>query len=325
MADSFQGYGKMGLGAPKQQSKSMGGKWCVTEKVHGANFSMHVDRNGLLRCAKRTGFLAEHEDFFGSSSVVSRLREQITELGVALLEEDPRYDNVAFFGELCGGAYPHEAVDAEPRVQAVQQGIWYSPRVEFILFDIARLMDPCAGHDTTDSHFLPFKRCVELAEEHQIPHVPLRVVGTRGECANSNPKFQTEVPELLGYPPIEKNLAEGFVAKPWDTDTPMRDRPVFKIKIKEFSEGEGSVPPVGDPAMEAYLFGLINPNRVAAAASKVGDPLLRAHWADIVDLVLADVVEEVGPEDETLIRLVDQLRCETYDILARAVAEANKE
>ena len=99
-----------------------------------------------------------------------------------------------------------------------------------------------------------------------------------------------------------------------------QERPIFKIKIKEFSEGEGCRPTSGDPAMVAYLLGLINPNRIAAAASKVGDPRDRSHWRAIVDLVLADVVVEVGAEDETLIRLADQIRSKAFDLLARAAA-----
>ena len=37
----------------------------VLFQVHGANFSVYVDGGGKLLCAKRRGFLAEHEDFFG--------------------------------------------------------------------------------------------------------------------------------------------------------------------------------------------------------------------------------------------------------------------
>jgi len=60
---SFAGYGKIPLG--RCDASDPGGDWCVTEKVHGANFSVHLDRSGTIHCAKRTGFLKEHEDFFG--------------------------------------------------------------------------------------------------------------------------------------------------------------------------------------------------------------------------------------------------------------------
>jgi len=40
-------------------------------QVHGANFSVHIDKLGKLRCAKRKGFLADNdEDFFGHFAVL---------------------------------------------------------------------------------------------------------------------------------------------------------------------------------------------------------------------------------------------------------------
>jgi len=301
----------MGLGAPKGKAKDAGGLWCCTEKIHGANLSIHLDRVGRLKCAKRTGFLAKDDNFFGHFTTLSRLREPISRLGEAVLAKEPGCTTVAFFGELCGGQYPHEDVEAEPHAFPVQQGIWYSPRVEFVLFDIA-LIQAVA----TESHFLPYKQTVELAEAHGLPHVKPLLVGSRGACASHSPKFVSKIPQLLGYPPILKdNWAEGFVAKPYDAASPMTDRPIFKVKIKEFSEGEGGAPPAGDAAMEDYLKSLVNPNRVAAAASKVGDPRDRSHWSPIVELVLVDLVEEVGVDDETFLRLLDQLRCQAFDLL----------
>jgi hypothetical protein len=75
---------------------------------------------------------------------------------------------------------------------------------------------------------------------------------------------------MFALPPIAGNLAEGIVVKPWDCETLMDERPIFKIKIQEFQEGEGSAPPPGDPSMKSYLLSQINENRLAAAASKVG-------------------------------------------------------
>lgn len=41
-----------------------------SSQVHGANFSVHIDKLGKLRCAKRKGFLADDEDFFGHFAVL---------------------------------------------------------------------------------------------------------------------------------------------------------------------------------------------------------------------------------------------------------------
>ena len=316
---SFIGYGKMGLGGAdkKRTKKSLGGKsvWCCTEKVHGANFSVHVDRTGLLRYAKRTGWLSTDETFFNYHSCISRLRSSLQHAAQVLLEENPHVLRVAFFGELCGGHYPHEKVQSAGD-KAVQVGVWYAPRIEFLIFDMALIHATAA-----ESVFIPYARAVELAEAHDLPHVPLLCIGARGICADYDPRFQSKVPESLGLPPIEGNMAEGFVAKPYNIETPMVERPIFKLKTKEFSECAGSPPARGDPTMVEYILGLVNENRVAAAASKVGDPRDRDHWDEIVDLVLQDVVEEVGTEDETLQRMVDQIRCLSYDTVAQLNAK----
>jgi hypothetical protein len=88
--------------------------------------------------------------------------------------------------------------------------------------------------------------------------------------AIQDPKYTSLVPSMFALPPIAGNLAEGIVVKPWDCETLMDERPIFKIKIQEFQEGEGSAPPPGDPSMKSYLLSQINENRLAAAASKVG-------------------------------------------------------
>merc|ERR1712194_823805 len=101
----------------------------------------------------------------------------------------------------------------------------------------------------------------------------------------------------LGLPQIDNNSAEGIVAKPWDRETPFTDRAIFKVKTVEFNEGDGCAPLPGDLAMKDYLLSLVNENRLAAAASKVGDLVDQLHWNEIIEHVIADIVEEVGDED----------------------------
>lgn len=307
---SFQGYGKMGLGTARGSS-SVAGNWCVTEKVHGANFSLHMDRIGRIRCAKRTAFLATHENFFGHFSVLARIRSSALQAANDCFQEFGEASVVILFGELFGGRYSHPDVPAVAGVRPVQTGIWYSPRVEFILFDVAiRQGEVCT--------FVSYNRVVELAVKHELLHARPLLIAPRGQCAAFAAKFPTGVPAILGLPAIDKNFAEGIVAKPWDRATAAEDRPILKVKIKEFSEGDGCPPAAGDPAMEEYLLSLVNTNRLAAAVSKVGDPLDRRLWDEIVQHVIADIVEEVGEEDECFVRMRDQLCCETYDLLADA-------
>ena len=100
------------------------------------------------------------------------------------------------------------------------------------------------------------------------------------------------------------------MVKPWDCETLLEDRPIFKIKIKEFQEGEGSAPASGDPSMRSYLLSQINEHRLAAASSKVGRLTDVERWDErlgglkclflalrIIDLVIEDIREDVGAMD----------------------------
>ncbi|CAE7575065.1 REL1 [Symbiodinium sp. CCMP2456] len=300
----FAGYGKIPLGSCR--ASDSGGDWCVTEKIHGANFSVHVERSGALRCAKRTAFLKEHEDFFGHYRMLSRYRAKF--LGLAReVFENTETSSVALFGELCGGKYPHKEVPEEPHTRPVQTGVWYNPVVEFVLFDIG--LSRAGGRC-----FMAFKTVVELAAKHKLPSVPVLLVGPRGDCANFNPRFESQVSAAFGLPAISGNLAEGVVVKPWDRETAAKDRPILKVKTQEFCEGDGCPPAAGDPAMRDYLLAQVNDNRLDSAASKVGSLELPDNWEAIVDLVLEDIVQDVG-DDPTLSALQPQLRCEAFDLI----------
>lgn len=278
--------------------------------MHGANFSVHVDGRGKLLCAKRRGFLAEHEDFFGHFAMLTKLRRSLQALARDIIEslEADHVTYVTIFGELCGGKYPHPDVTEVPYVQPVQVGVWYSPAIEFIVFDVAIFSG------TKPSWFLPFKSVTDFSKKHQLPAVPVLFVGSRGDCSNYDPKYTSLVPSMFALPPIAGNLAEGIVVKPWDCETLMDERPIFKIKIQEFQEGEGSAPPPGDPSMKSYLLSQINENRLAAAASKVGPLTDVRGWEEIINLVIEDIRDEIG-DDPTLLAMEQHLRCVTYDLL----------
>jgi len=334
--EAFVSYGKMGLGRPVADKVSTGGLFCVCEKVHGANFSTHVDRLGRLRCAKRTAFLGKHEDFFGHCAV---LGERHAGLGghasghaavMALAEEvfaqQPDADRVILFGELCGGKYPHKDLRTdEPRekTQPVQLGIWYSPRVEWMVFDIAL-------RSATTERFLPYSAVVELARRHGLFCAePLRIDRYQ-KCVHHPARFQTQVPTALHaqrqhaapLPPLAENLAEGIVIKPWDTASTADNRPILKLKIEEFSEGGGQPPETSEAALREFVLGLMNRNRVAAARSKVGPPPaarqeLELWRVQIATAAAADCLDDLG-DAELGRRFRDQLFCAALAILSES-------
>lgn len=46
-------------------------------------------------------------------------------------------EKIFIYGELFGGEYPHPEVNPVSGVQAIQTGVYYSPRIEYCAFDIA--------------------------------------------------------------------------------------------------------------------------------------------------------------------------------------------
>ena len=118
---TFVGYGKIGLGTCGTDA-GLSSSWCVTEKVHGANFSIHFD-GGKLRCAKRKGFLDENEDFFGHFGILTRLRSSLVSMARDIMEL--KVEKVIIYGELCGGKYPHPDVKEVAYTRPVQVGVWH--------------------------------------------------------------------------------------------------------------------------------------------------------------------------------------------------------
>jgi Rnl2 family RNA ligase len=110
--------------------------WVVTEKIHGANFGITTD-GSEVRFAKRKEFLQSDEDFFDYQSLRAQLVHQVKEIFKILQAERTRTLRVFVYGELFGGDYPHPEVPEIPYVQAVQTGIYYSPKIEYCAFDIA--------------------------------------------------------------------------------------------------------------------------------------------------------------------------------------------
>jgi len=64
-------------------------QWVVTEKVHGANFSV-VYEDGNLKYAKRKEYLSWNDDFFGFQLVINNIENNIMRLSESSLVENIR-------------------------------------------------------------------------------------------------------------------------------------------------------------------------------------------------------------------------------------------
>ena len=285
-------YNKISVSGSQAITSHTKHKWCVTEKVHGANFSVYIWPSGCIRCAKRTGFIPDDESFFDHFRVIERYRDSMTALSNYLFTEQ-ECDVVVLFGELFGGAYP----DYDSPTSPVQQGVWYSPDLEFMLFDI------CTNkHHATNFNFLSFQHTIMLGKKYGLCCAEPLLVGTLTEALSYDPHFPSTLPALLGLPPpCDTNIAEGIVIRPYDIEQPFGadGRGMTKVKVAQFSEGTGCPPSAASDMthLRQWVISLVNPNRIAAAISKVGCPTDRSYWQAIVLAVVVDVAEECGLDD----------------------------
>lgn len=276
------------------------GEWIVTEKIHGANFCVVTDGH-TVRAAKRKAFLAPGDDFFGHEALLVHLAPAARELCARARAADPRVARVLVYGELFGGGYPHPEVAADPAVQPVQTGVWYTPRIAFAAFDVGVVRE---GDEARA--YLPHDEAAALCHEVGILHARPLLRGTYAAAIGFPLGFPTTIPALLGLPPLGPgNKAEGVVLKP-ARPIALRDgrtvRPVVKRKIAEFAEdarfheaekwAARPAPAGALAALEYEASALLTEARLAAAVSKVGR-LSSARAEEVAALIVEDLRAEL--------------------------------
>ncbi|GIQ82278.1 hypothetical protein KIPB_003384 [Kipferlia bialata] len=263
--------------------------WYVTEKVHGANFSLLTDGQRVYP-ASRKGLLSKEaqKTFFGMLELLPSLSKQAKALFSDVLDVNPDTAAICIFGELFGGnRYPGYDPGLSP-VSPVQEGILYSPLVSFMVFDIS-VISIDGGR-----FYLPFSDTISLcaAKDVQLPTVPVLYRGPRVQCMEYEAGRESLVPALLGYPSPPCNTAEGIVIRP---DVPLYDgqgqRCMLKRKVARFSELEAhTLPRLSAPEAlaEAELLRRAVPARLDAVQSKLG---LSVPVSDLCHALVDDCLE----------------------------------
>ncbi len=245
----------------------MGGPWVALEKLHGAQLVV-ASSGDEIRIGKRKAWLSADEPFFGwqllHSELACALRNIASALGSA---------HTVVYGELVGGRYPHPDVAPLPGLSPVQTGIWYTPSLAWVPFDIL-----VASGDDDEGELLAHRDVEALVTAAGMHAPPCLKRGPRAQLEHIPTRFATRVPPWWGLPPIADNFAEGIVLKP-DTRIAAGARPVIKRKLPEFDDARFGEAVTWKPSylgVEDFLRWverLVQPARLASARSKVGkDP-----------------------------------------------------
>jgi Rnl2 family RNA ligase len=365
----FKKYDKMGedsgaVGAGAGCGGIVNG-YVVTEKVHGANFcifaTMSMSGGMSLNFAKRTaviGGVCDAEDFYScrSSGLLRSLAPKSEAVVCLLQSREATPVAVSIYGELFGGSYPHPDVPRIEGLEPVQVGVWYTPDLQFMAFDVAVESGDGARK------FLNFFDAKALCEEADLLFAAPLCKGTLAECLDFEYTFETTIPSRLGLPPLppgaggaEQNLAEGVVVRPQAEPASVsraggRDagRGLFKRKIEQFSErrfqndqwrrgkegGTGKAPVVGIEELVRWAMqSLVVPQRVDNVLSKIGrfDDTDKSVCSQLlVDLKddVAEALEVEDPEYAETYRSSAMLQSELdklcRDVIVRAVHERRR-
>lgn len=308
----------------------------VTEKLHGANFSVVVSAAGAVEFASRSKVLAADDNFFGMRS--QGLDASLAPLGIdlysTLLQEGHIGDNdgVAVYGELCGGKYPQSSVQPVPRLGPVQRGCWYTPGLVFVAFDVAVFTKGTGLH-----RFLDYDKARSFATAAGFLFVPELFRGTLTECLNFEVRFSSHLPAILGLPKLdEPNWAEGIVVRPQQEPSLPTARGMTKLKIPEFAEKQyrndgwresrsGTLKSEIEPGLDMRellrweISAAVNDNRLESVVSKLGhvNPcdkdacrgLFQAFVNDVEEALVDDgLLESTGQLIERHIPQYDELQ-----------------
>jgi Rnl2 family RNA ligase len=263
-----------------KESISANTQWVATEKIHGANFVIGID-NGSITFGKRKSWLQDKDPFFGWQIIKNTLKESAKEVFGKFNDINQLY----IYGELFGGGYPHPQLKNRQILTPVQTGIWYSPNLQYAVFDILVIKNEI-------STFLKFSKVEEIISTTQLITVPVLGYGKYDALKSLPVKYKSKVYKIFELPTLDNNYAEGFVLKP-DTELQAEKRPVIKYKIPEFSENRfdgsqafnpRSMPDIIEIADVVTM--MVNVARIESARSKVGENINNIIEECILDILV---------------------------------------
>ena len=291
-------------------------EWVVSEKIHGANASFYLNDEGI-RCGKRSGFLKIGQRFFNWETVRDAYEDHLKLLYIVceqVVQEEVdakkgKWDgvlNIILYGELFGGYYPHDTVEADPTAMKVQKGIYYAPWNDFYAFDLK-----------INGRFVHYNIFEEIMSKIGFHYAKALYCGPLKECLAYSNEFPTKLPQKLGLPSIQDNICEGVVIKP---AMPLffnnGERVILKNKNDKFSEVSKSKEPkkklnlsLQENELDLYKEGIryINENRLRNVLSKIG-PVTDKMFGKVQGMFHQDVITDWRKDKEEELKDIDKKR-----------------
>jgi len=262
----------------------------VTEKIHGASFSIWYDGTDI-KYAKRTAFISEFSNFYNWTEAIER--GDFDKKIVELYKLSGATEHVALFGELCGGNYPHPDVP-DSNERAVQKGVYYCPVEQFVPFDLK-----------VDNIYMGTGSFAMNMKKLDIVCAPLLFEGSLTDCLNYKNDGESVLYKAYRLPKLPSdNIMEGVVIKPCENLYMGNTRIIIKNKNSKHSEKDRVkkvYTPIEFAAIEQkyidILVSYLNENRIRNVLSKLGD-VTQKDFSKLVGLVSGDCVKDFIKDNE---------------------------
>jgi len=269
-------------------------KFVAQEKAHGGNLSIWTDDGINFRTAKRTAFLEVDEKFYNHQLILENLKPKLMQLWKELNKNSP-LSQMALYGEIIGGTYPHKDVPKTKGAIRVQKGVFYSPSNEFYAFDLL----------LNNKQYVNLDRLNTLLESNGFLYATTIFTGSLAEVLKYPNTFQSVISSQLGLPEIKDNNCEGVVIRTLnDVRLNNGQRILLKNKNEKWSEKEKAtrrvkpIEVISEPVIELQqeIALYATENRLNNVISKIGN-ITKQDFGKLMGLLSTDVVDDFSKEN----------------------------
>lgn len=273
------------------------GEWIVTEKLHGANFSIYIEKGVVIGFGSRNQFV--DGSFYDSADLQKELKEGIED-GIFLAAENTkvnaklfldkdfilkRDDQIVIYGELVGSR--------------VQKEVYYCDDIMFYMFDIVqngKVLDKDVAR-MFYSNIYQYAVCAPAIHSGRFEDC-ITISNTFNSCVSKKGNNEAEGIIIEPVTPMFYENGKRILLKNKTRQFSEKNDGIVNIKLKELTEK--------DNAIFNKLMEYLNTNRLNAVRSK-GHPERAVPY-----MLVKDIIEDYRKDHES-----DDLRkdCDNFKLV----------